>query len=291
LTQVNTTYCGTLFITLEDWDERDPKGLDAKTIMRGLNERFAKEVPEAKVFSFSPPAIPGVGTSGGVTFVLEDLSGGSIENLAANTKKFLKAMNERPEFYRVSTTLIPDTPQIFANVDRDKVLKQGVELADVYRTLQAYMGGVFVNYFNRFGRTWQVYLQAEGKYRTTADDINLFYVRNPQGDMVPLETFVSMERTFGPEFTLRFNGHSSAQISGILWPWFSSGEGMAAFEEVFEQTMPATMGYDYMGMSYQEKVAAEGVSPALVFGLSLLAVFLILAALYESWALPISVLL
>lgn len=291
LSQVNTTYTGAYFITLEDWAERDPKGLEAKVIMRGLNERFKKEIPEAEVLSFSPPAIPGVGTSGGVTFVLEDLSGGSVEELAENTRTFLKAMNERPEFYRVSTTFISDTPQLFAEVDRDKVLKQGVELADVYQTLQAFMGGVFINYFNRFGRTWQVYVQAEGEYRREARDIDFFYVRNSKGESVPLETFVTMKRTFGPEFTLRFNEHRSAQINGILWPWISSGQGMAAFEEVFEQTMPATMGYDYMGMSYQEKVAAEGVPPSVIFGLSLLAVFLILAALYESWALPVSVLL
>jgi HAE1 family hydrophobic/amphiphilic exporter-1 len=291
LSQVNTTYTAAMFITLEPWDVRDPKGLQAKVISRELNQRFAREIPEAKVMAFPPPAIPGIGNSGGVTFVLEDLAGGSVEQLAANTDKFIKALEKRPEFFGVSTTFIPDTPQYFANVDRDKVLKQGVELKDVYQTLQAFMGGAFVNYFNRFGRTWQVYLQAEGEYRTEPGDISNFYVRNSQNEMVPLETLVTMERTFGPEFTLRFNGQRSAQVNGILWPWYSSGQGMAAFEEVFDQTMPPTMGYDYMGMSYQEKVAAEGVSPAVIFGLSLLAVFLILAALYESWALPISVLL
>ncbi len=291
LSQVNTTYSGFFFITLEPWSERDPEGLDAKTIMRGLNERLAMEVPEAEAMSFSPPAIPGIGTSGGVTFVLEDKSGGTVEMLAENTDTFLAALRKRPEFAHVSTTFIPDTPQIFADVDRDKVLKQGVALSDVYQTLQAFMGGVFVNYFNRFGRTWQVYVQAEGEYRTKPEDVNLFYVRNSKNEIVPLETFVTMEKTYGPEFTLRFNEHRSAQINGILWPWISSGQGMDIFEEVFAQTMPPTMGFDYMGMSYQEKEAAEGVSPALIFGLSLLAVFLILAALYESWALPFSVLL
>lgn len=291
LSQVNTTYSAFLFIALEPWDVRDPKGLEAKVIARKLNQQFARKIPEAKVVSFPPPAIPGIGTSGGVTFVLEDIAGGSVEELAANTDKFIKELEKRPEFFRISTTFIPDTPQYFAKVDRDKVLKQGVELKDVYQTLQAFMGGSFVNYFNRFGRTWQVYLQAEGEYRTKPGDISNFYVRNSNNEMVPLETFVTMERSFGPEFTLRFNGHRAAQINGMLWPWYSSGQGMAAFEEVFDESMPPTMGYDYMGMSYQEKVAAEGVSPVVVFGLSLLAVFLILAALYESWALPVSVLL
>ena len=291
LSQVNTTYSGFFFITLEPWADRDPKGLDAKTIMRSLNERMAREIPEARAMSFSPPAIPGVGTSGGVTFVLEDKSGGDVEMLAQNTDTFLEALRKRPEFANVSTTFIPDTPQIFADVSRDKVLKQGVELGDVYQTLQAFMGGVFVNYFNRFGRTWQVYVQAEGEYRTKPEDVDLFYVRNGKGELVPLETFVTMEKTFGPEFTLRYNEHRSAQINGILWPWISSGQGMEIFEQVFDETMPPTMGYGYMGMSYQEKVASEGVSPLVIFGLSLLAVFLILAALYESWALPFSVLL
>ena len=291
LSQVNTTYSAFFFITLEPWSERDPKGLEAKVIARKLNQEFARQIPEAKAMSFSPPSIPGIGTSGGVTFILEDVAGGSIEQLASNTKKFLAEMEKRPEFFRVSTTFIPDTPQYYANVNRDKALKQGVKLHDVYQTLQAYMGGAFVNYFNRFGRTWQVYLQAEGDYRTSPNDIDNFYVRNSKGEMVPLETLVTMERSFGPEFTMRFNGHRSAQINGILWPWYSSGQGMAAFEEVFNDTMPPTMGYDYMGMSFQEKVAAEGVSPVVIFGLSLLAVFLILAALYESWALPVSVLL
>lgn len=291
LSQINATYAGAMFMTLEPWSVRDPKGREAKVIQRELNERFAKEVPGGVAVSFGPPAIPGVGTSGGVTFILEDLSGGTMEDLAENTKIFMEALRKRPEFARVSSTLIPATPQLFAAVNRDKVLKQGVVLSDVYQTLQAFMGGIFVNYFNRFGRTWQVYLQAEGAYRNSPTDIEHYYVRNTEGGLVPLETFVEFERTFGPEFTLRFNEHRGAQINGIAWPWISSGQAMAVFEEVFRETMPSTMGFDYMGMSYQEKVAAEGVSPAVIFGLSLLAVFLILAALYESWALPVSVLL
>jgi HAE1 family hydrophobic/amphiphilic exporter-1 len=171
------------------------------------------------------------------------------------------------------------------------VLKQSVDLGAVYQTLQAFMGGVFVNYFNRFGRVWQVYVQADGEYRTRADNIGQFYVRNTQGDAVPMSSVVSIEPTHGPEFTMRFNGFRSAQINASAVPGVSSAQVMAAMEQVFAETMPSQMGFDYSGMSFQEKVAAQGVPASVIFGLSLLFVFLILAAQYESWTLPFSVLL
>jgi HAE1 family hydrophobic/amphiphilic exporter-1 len=176
-------------------------------------------------------------------------------------------------------------------VDREKVLKQGVDLASVYKTLQAFMGGVFVNYFNRFGRVWQVYVQAEGDYRTDTRAMGQFYVMNDKGGMVPLDALVDTKTIYGPEFTIRFNEHRAAQINASMKPGYSSAQGMKALEEVFAETMPNEMGYDYMGMSYQEEVAAKGVSPMVIFAFSLLMVFLILAAQYESWSLPFSVLL
>jgi HAE1 family hydrophobic/amphiphilic exporter-1 len=182
-------------------------------------------------------------------------------------------------------------PQLFVNVDRDKVLKQGVNLADVYKTLQCFMGGAFVNYFNRFGRQWQIYVQAEGDYRTKAENLGQFYVRNNGGAMVPLSALTSSKETSGPEFTMRYNLFRSAQINASAKPGYSSNQAMQALEEVFSQTMPREMGFDYLGMSYQEKKAQEGVSPMVIFAFSLLCVFLILAAQYESWALPFSVLL
>jgi HAE1 family hydrophobic/amphiphilic exporter-1 len=189
------------------------------------------------------------------------------------------------------TTFLPSVPQQFLDVDRDKVMKQGVPLSDVYRTIQAYMGGVFVNYFNRFGRQWQVYVEAEGDYRKNMDNLGQFYVRNSGGSMVPLSSLTKFEPRAGPEFTMRYDLHRSAQIIGSAAPGYSSAEAMKALEDVFDQTMPREMGYDYMGMSFQEKKAQEGVSSSVVFGFSLLFVFLILAALYESWSLPFSVLL
>ena len=286
----NTTYNAFYFVTLKPWDERDAQGLTADVIIRRLNQRLAG-LPEAQAFAFAPPAIPGIGTSGGATFMLEDRSGQDIAFLAQNTDRFLQAARQRPEFASLTTTFIPTAPQVFADVDRDKVLKQGVDLSSVYQTLQAFMGGVFVNYFNRFGRVWQVYVQAEGEFRTEADNVGQFRVRNSDGQPVPLSTLVKMQTTYGPEFTLRFNGYRAAQINGILAPGYSSGQGMKALEEVFAQTMPREMGYDYSGMSFQEKVAAEGISASAIFGFSLLFVFLILAALYESWSLPFSILL
>ncbi len=182
-------------------------------------------------------------------------------------------------------------PQKFVDVDRDKVLKQGVPLSDVYRTIQAFMGGVFVNYFNRFGRQWQVYVEAEAPYRAKLDNVGQFYVRSAAGEMVPLSALTRFEARSGPEFTMRYNEYRAAQIVGSAAPGYSSDQATAALEEVFKQTMPREMGYDYMGMSFQEKKAQEGVPVWVIFGFSLLFVFLILAALYESWTLPFSVLL
>ena len=290
LSLVYTTYSSFFFVTLEPWDARVPKGLTADVIMQRLNERLAG-LPAAMAFGFPPPAIPGVGTAGGISFVLEDQSGGDVAFLAQQTAKFMEAVRKRPEFASAFTSFTPATPQYFARVDRDKVLKQGVDLKTVYTTLQAFMGGSFVNFFNRFGRTWQVYVQAEGDYRTEAKNVGLFYVRNNRGQPVPLSTLITMEPTYGPEFTVRYNEHRSAFINLSLTPSYSTGQGMAAVEQVFHETMPSDMGYAYQGMSYQEQQAAQGVSPMVVFGLSLLVVFLILAALYESWSLPFSVLL
>ncbi len=290
LSQVNTTYNAFFFVTLKPWAERDPLGLTANAIQGRLNLELLG-MPGAQAFAFSPPAIPGVGTSGGITFMLEDRSGKTFDFLAENTAKFMAAAEARPEFSTLMTTLLPGVPQLFANVDRDKVLKLGVSLSDLYKVLQAYLGGAFVNYFNEFGRVWQVYVQAEGEYRRDTRRMGEFFVRNSSGGMVPLTTLVTIEPGFGPEFATRFNGYNAAQVTGVLAAGYSTGQGMAALQEVFKQTMPTEMGFDYSGMSYEEEKAAQGVSPALIFGFSLLVVLLILAAQYESWTLPFSVLM
>jgi HAE1 family hydrophobic/amphiphilic exporter-1 len=224
--------------------------------------------------------------------MLEDRSGKqSVAYLTDNLNKFMDAASKRPELSGLLTTHLPNVPQVYVRVDRDKVLKEGVPLGDVYRTLQTFMGGYFVNYFNRFGRQWQVYLEAEAEYRTRIENLSQFYVRNSQGQPVPLTAFTETEHRTGPEYIMHYNEYPCAQINGTAAPGYSSGQATKALEEVFAQTMPRDIGYDYFGMSFQEQKAAQGVSAALIFSLSVLCVFLILAAQFESWSLPFSVLL
>jgi HAE1 family hydrophobic/amphiphilic exporter-1 len=289
LSIAQNTYNGFFFVTLKEWKERKRPEERYEAIMTHLNREVAK-LPEANAFCFPPPAIQGVGTAGGATFILEDRAGKDIRFLAENVNKFLEAARKRPELARVTTTFLPAVPQVFVKVDRDKVLKQGIDIGQVYQTLQAFMGGYFVNYFSRFGRQWQVYVQAEGEYRTKAENVGQFYVLNNRGDSVPLSAITSIESRSGPEFTIRYNLYRSAQINAMAKPGFSSGQAMKALEEVFAQTMPREMGFDYLGMSFQEKKAQEGIPASAIFGFSLLCVFLILAAQYESWSLPFSVL-
>jgi HAE1 family hydrophobic/amphiphilic exporter-1 len=290
LSYVQTSYNAFFFVTLKPWPDRTRRAEQYGAIKVRLNEELAK-LPQGTAFSFSPPAIPGVGTSGGFTFVLEDRGGHDVPYLAANVDRFLAAARKRPEISGISSSFLPDVPQQFVDVDRDKVLKQGVPISDVYTTLQANMGGLFVNYFNRFGRQWQVYVQAEGNFRANAQDAAQFYVRNRTGQMVPLSALARFEPRTGPEFIMHYNEYPSAQINGNAAPGYSSDQAMTALEQVFAETMPRDMGYDYMGMSFQQKVAERGISSAAIFSISLLFVFLILAALYESWSLPFSVLL
>ena len=290
LSGVVNTYSSFFFISFKEWKERKAPEEQYKAIMAHLNREMGK-IPGAVGFAFPPPAIPGVGTSGGVTFVLEDRSGKGFEFLAANLQKFMAAARKRPEFASVFTTALPSVRQVKVDVDNDLVLQQGVKLQDVYQTMQCFMGGAFVNYFNRFGRQWQVYVQSEGDYRTQAKNLGQFYVLNNTNQMVPLAALTKVTTTVGPEFTMRYNLYQAAQINASARPGYSSAQAMKAMEDVFHETMPPEMGFDYLGMSFQEKKAQEGVSPMVIFGFSLLCVFLILAAQYESWSLPFSVLL
>ena len=259
LSFAQTTYNAFFFVTLKPWGDRKSREEQYHAIENRLNRELGK-LPAGTAFSFSPPAIPGVGTSGGFQFVLEDRAGKDIPFLADNLNKFLAAARKRPEIGTINTTFLPSVPQRFIQVDREKVLKQGVALTDVYQTIQAYMGGLFINYFNDFGRTWQVYVEAEAPYRSDTDNFGQFYVRNSQGAAVPLTALANFETRSGPEFTLRYNEYRGAQINGSAAPGYSSDQATAALEEVFHQTMPSEMGFDYMGMSYQEQKARQGSS-------------------------------
>jgi HAE1 family hydrophobic/amphiphilic exporter-1 len=290
LSGVNSTFNAFFFVSFKPWEERKSEEESYESIKRNINKALST-VTSGIAFSFPPPAIPGVGTSGGVTFILQDRSGKDIAFLSKNLQTFLAAARKRPELASVTTTALFGVPQVGVTVDKAKVLTQQVNLGNVYQTLQAFMGGALVNYFNRFGRQWQVYVQADGEYRTDTKNLGKFYVKNAAGEMVPLSTLTGSEPRSGPGFTMRFNQFQAVQLNASTAPGYSSGQAIAALEETFKQTMPTDMGFDYMGMSYQEKKASEGVSPTTVFALAFFIVFLIMAAQYESWTLPFAVLL
>ncbi len=290
LSLTRSSYSAFFWVTLQPWEDRKQIDEQYQVIKAKLNLKLLT-LPQGTIFAFSPPAIAGVGTSGGFQFVLEDRAGKDPEFLVNNLNKFLEAARKRPEIGMVTTTYIPSTPQKYVYVDKEKVLKQGVNISDVYTTLQAFMGGQFVNYFNQFGRAWQVYVAAEAPYRSDLNNVGQFYVRNSKGEMVPLSALTRFESRYGPEFKMRFNEYSAAQIIGSAAPGYSSDQATAALEDVFHQTMPPEMGFDYMGMSRQEQKAREGLPSWVIFAMSFVFVFLILAALYESWSLPFSVLL
>lgn len=291
LTQVQSTNAGFFFVALKPWEVRKSKKEQLEYIQSNLQKQLSAD-PDGIAFAFPPPSIPGIGTSGGVTMILEDRSGSDDPmTLTKNVMTFLGALKQRPEIGAAVPSFEPAVPQLYAAVDQEKVLQQQVSLSDVYTTMSTFMGGYLVNYFNRFGRQWQTYVEAEGTSRRDIKNINQFYVRSANGSQVPLSSLVKVTQTTGPEFIYRFNEYNAAQLNITGAPGYSSGQVRAALEETFKQTMPAGAGFDYSGMSFQEQQAEKGVPSWAVFGLSLLFVFLILAALYESWTLPFSVLL
>jgi HAE1 family hydrophobic/amphiphilic exporter-1 len=280
---------GFLFVSLKPWSERDSAALHVNRLIASANRKFATEVPRAMVFAFGPPAIPGLGTGSGFSLMLQDRGGNTPQYLAEQARVFMDAARQRPEIGNVISTFRANVPQIYADVDKDKVLKLGVSPADVNTTLGSFLGGAYVNDFNRFGRLFKVYVQAEPEYRSNADDIRFFFVRGKSGQTVPLSALVTTSPTQGPEYTNRFNLFRAAELTGSPAPGFSSDQALDALEDVAAETLPSDMTYSWNAMSYQERAAAG--SGAQVFVLALLFVFLILAAQYESWSLPMGVLL
>ncbi len=291
LTQVQSTNQGFFFVALKPWEVRKSKQEQLAYITASLGKQLAGD-PDGIAFAFPPPSIPGIGTSGGVTMVIEDRSGkDDPEILSKNLTTFLGAISKLPEVAAAQPSYSPAVPQLYADVDQEKVLQQQVQLSDVYTTMSTFMGGYLVNYFNRFGRQWQTYVEAEGTSRRDIKNIDQFYVRSANGGQVPLSSLVRVRKITGPEYIFHFNEYNAAQVNITGKPGYSSGQVRAALEKTFAETMPPGAGYDYSGISYQEDQAQKGVPTYAVFGLSLLFVFLILAALYESWTLPFSVLL
>ena len=259
LSGVNATYSSFFFVSLKPWEERKTPETSYEGIKAHLQRTLSK-VSSGIAFSFSPPAIPGVGTSGGATFILEDRSGGGVDFLAKNAQLFVSEARKRPELAGVMTTALFGVPQVGVKVDNAKAMTQQIQLSSLYETVQTFMGGALVNYFNRFGLQWQVYVQADGDFRNSAENVGKFYVRNAAGGMVPLSTLTTTYPRNGAEFMMRYNLFNCVQINAAAAPGYSSAQAMAALEDVFQKSMPSQMGFDYMGMSYQEQKAAQGVS-------------------------------
>jgi len=280
---------GFFFVSLKPWEERGSADHHVNAIIANVNRKLAFGVPGAMAFAFGPPAIPGLGTGSGFSMMLQDRGGNSPKYLAEQTARFVQAASERPEIGNAFSTFRANVPQIYADVDTDAVLKLGVSPADVNTSLGSFLGGAYVNDFNRFGRLFKVYVQAEPEYRSKAMDIRYFFVRGKAGQMVPLSSLVAVSPTAGPEYTNRFNLFRAAEVSGAPAPGYSSDQALDALEEVAAEVLPTDMRYSWNAMSYQERAAAGSGSQ--VFILALVFVFLILAAQYESWSLPFSVLL
>ncbi len=289
LTGTIQSNAGFVFIQLKNWDERPSTEDHATNVVRRLNAAFAQDLRGGIAFAFGPPAIPGLGTGSGFSMMIQDRSGNPPTYLAEQVQKFTSAAAERPEIMTANSLFRASVPQIFLDIDDAKALKLGVPLDDVNTSIGAFLGGAYVNDFNRFGRLYKVYVQAEPEYRMDSDALRFFFVRNSEGGMVPLSTLVSVSRTDGPEFTNRFNLFRAAEVSGQPAAGYSSAQALAALEEVADEVLPPDMSYEWNAMSYQEEAAAG--SGGLVFVMALVFVFLILAAQYESWSLPLSVLL
>jgi HAE1 family hydrophobic/amphiphilic exporter-1 len=287
LSQTSSSRSGLYFCQLQPYEKRRSAALSSAAIAADVNRKLAA-IEEAQVFAFLPPPIPGIGQASGIDFFVQDRGGNTVDYLWQNTQKVLAAAKQRRELGPLNLLFNPGVPQIYAAVDKNKVFKLGVSIQDVYNALQTLLGGYYVNQFNRFGRVWKVFVEAEPQYRSDANEIGQFYVRNNQGAMVPLSTLVNMQSVFGPEYTTRFNEYRGIEIFALPAPGYSTGQAMKAITDVANQVLPRDMGYAWNGISYQQSVAGGGAG---VFGLSVVLVFLILTALYESWSLPFSVLL
>jgi HAE1 family hydrophobic/amphiphilic exporter-1 len=287
LNTLNFPNSAMMFVGLDSWEERKDPALHAKAIAQGWNKKFAA-IPGARVMAFGPPPLPGYGNVSGFTMQLQDRSGGSVDQLAVYIKQLQMEVSKRPELAGINTTFNPATPQVSVELDREKARTLGVPVDSIFQTLQAYLSGMYVNDFVRFGKVYKVFLQAEPEFSNQPEKLGDFYVRNSGGQMVPLNTLVKVSKMSGPNFVSRFNLYNSAEIMGAPAPGYSSGEAIKAIEEVM-RTMPSEVGYEWSGLTLQEK-KSEGQA-AVVFGAAVLFVFLLLAAQYESWGLPFAVLL
>ncbi|MCG8359312.1 MAG: multidrug efflux RND transporter permease subunit [Kiloniellales bacterium] len=282
----NATNSGLAVAVLAPWPEREARGLTLETILGGVQGRFFA-LQEANVFAFNPPAIPGLGSTGGFEFQLQDTVGRSPQDLAAAMRGLVFAANQRPELRGVFSTFQAEVPRIFVNIDRQKAKTLGVPLDQIFATLQTQLGSLYVNDFNKFGRVYQVRLQAEQRFRDDPEDIDHFYLRSAEGEVIPMETLVTTESRIGPETVSHYNLFRSALVNGSAAPGQSSGNAIAAMEAVAAETLPAGMTYEWTGASLQEILAGD-LAP-IIFSLAILFVYLFLVAQYESWSVPLAV--
>ncbi|MCP4260584.1 MAG: efflux RND transporter permease subunit, partial [Planctomycetes bacterium] len=277
---------GLMFVTLENWDDRE---ITVKEFVQILNRELYSNIKGARAFAFGPPAIPGLGNGSGFSIMIQDKGGNDPAYMAEHTGKFIQAVNERPEIGGAFTPFQANVPQRYMDIDKEKALKLGVSLNDLYTTVGAFMGGSYVNDFTRFGRLYKTYIQAEPQYRVDEKQISNFFIKNDQGLMVPLATLANIVPISGPDYTNRFNLFRAVEVTGAPAAGYTSAQAMAALEEVAAEVLPQDMGYAWNAMSFQEKQASGSLGIILTF--SLILVFLILAAQYESWSLPLSILL
>ena len=285
LTGSNLPSNGFIFVSLKPWEERT---MTAKQLADKLNRIFGSQITNATVMAFGPPAIQGLGAAAGFSMMLQDRAGNSPKYLEQQTRAFIAAAQKRPEIKRIYSTYNAGSPQFKLEIDNEKAMKLGVSVSSVTEALGAFLGASYVNDFNRFGRQYKVFLQAEGQDRLNPDALQRMSVKNSNGSMVPLSTLVTVTKVTGPDFTNRLNLFRAAEIGGEPADGFSSSQALDALEEVAKEVLPSTMSYDYINLSYQERHSPGGTS---VFIMALVFVFLILAAQYESWKLPFSVLL
>ncbi|UCE64280.1 MAG: efflux RND transporter permease subunit, partial [Nitrospirota bacterium] len=291
LSVINNVYASNVssfFVVLSPWDERQSPALSLGAILGGLQPQLAN-IQEAIVVAFPLPPIPGLGNTGGIQFVLQDRSAQDLDALASALQQLITEGTQRPELQNLYASFRADVPQISLKLDPEKTKKLGVSISEVYTALQTYLGSLYVNDFNRFGRSFRVMLQAAPEFRSRPEDIVQFTVRNNNGEMIPLSTVTKLGNASGPESITRYNMSRSAEINGTASPGFSSGQAIQAMEQVANQILPRTMGYEWTGMSYQE-IAAGSQAP-IVFALAIIFVFLFLAAQYESWTIPFAVVL
>jgi hydrophobe/amphiphile efflux-1 (HAE1) family protein len=284
----NASNMATVFIIMKPWEERTGPDLSMAAILANLQRQFF-QIQEAIVFAFPPPAIPGLGVAGGFQMQLEDRGDVGLVELQQMTRELVQAGNAQSGLTNLNTTFRADVPQLFAEVDRTKAKTMQASLSSVFNTLQTYLGSYYTNDFNKFGRTWQVKVQADHRFRMEPDDIRRLDMRDAGGKMVPIGTLVSIDQILGPQTILRYNLYPSASITGEAAAGFSSGQALNLMEQMADRTLPASMGYEWTGMSFQEKkVGSEAI---MVFVLAIVLVFLVLAAQYESWTNPVAVIL